>query len=75
MVSFSLLFNPIALRKAKIAYNFGLSVCNRVKKPHTNSSSVAYCVKRWPVKLVVRVQIQLKMVILTINKIPFLTFP
>ena len=24
--------NPIALRKAKIAYNFGLSECNRVKK-------------------------------------------
>ena len=25
-------FNPIALRKTKIAYNFGLSECNRVKK-------------------------------------------
>ena len=24
-------FNPIALRKAKIEYNFGLSGCNRVK--------------------------------------------
>ena len=24
--------NPIALRKAKIAYNFGLSECNRVKE-------------------------------------------
>ena len=24
-------FNPIALRKAKIAYKFGLSECNRVK--------------------------------------------
>ena len=24
-------FNPIALRKAKIEYNFGLSECNRVK--------------------------------------------
>ena len=23
--------NPISLRKAKIAYNFGLSECNRVK--------------------------------------------
>ena len=23
--------NPIALRKAKIVYNFGLSGCNRVK--------------------------------------------
>ena len=27
----STLINPIALRKAKIAYNFGLSECNRVK--------------------------------------------
>ena len=25
-------FNPIALRKAKILYNFGLSGCNRVKQ-------------------------------------------
>ena len=25
--------NPIALRKAKIVYNFGLSECNRVKSP------------------------------------------
>ena len=25
-------FNPIALRKAKIAYNFGLSECNRVNE-------------------------------------------
>ena len=25
-------FNPTALRKAKIAYNFGLSECSRVKK-------------------------------------------
>ena len=25
-------FNPIALRKAKIVCNFGLSECNRVKK-------------------------------------------
>ena len=24
--------NPIALRKAKIVYNFGLSECNRVKE-------------------------------------------
>ena len=24
-------FNPVALRKAKIVYNFGLSDCNRVK--------------------------------------------
>ena len=27
-----LVIDPIALRKAKIAYNFGLSECNRVKK-------------------------------------------
>ena len=26
------IFNPIALRKAKIVYNFGLSECNRVKE-------------------------------------------
>ena len=24
--------NPIALRKAKIVYNFGLSECNRIKE-------------------------------------------
>ena len=29
-----LLFNPVALRKAKIANNFGLSECNRVKRRH-----------------------------------------
>ena len=28
---FSVCINPIALRKAKIVYNFGLSECNRVK--------------------------------------------
>ena len=28
------LFNPTALRKAKIVYNFGLSECNRVKLHH-----------------------------------------
>ena len=27
----SYFFNPIALRKTKIAYNFGLSECKRVK--------------------------------------------
>ena len=27
-----ILFHPVALRKAKIVYNFGLSECNRVKK-------------------------------------------
>ena len=26
------LFNPIALRKAKTAYSFGLSECNKVKR-------------------------------------------
>ena len=31
MFSAFLCFNPIALRKAKIAYNFDLSECNRVK--------------------------------------------
>ena len=35
-------FNPIALRKAKIVYNFGFSECNRVKyaeyKDFQNSS-------------------------------------
>ena len=31
MLTKGLLFNPIALRKAKIVYNFGLSECNRVK--------------------------------------------
>ena len=28
----SVRINPIALRKAKIAYNFGLSECDRVKE-------------------------------------------
>ena len=28
---------PIKLRKAKTVYNFGLSECNRVKKPHLKS--------------------------------------
>ena len=30
-ISFSIPFNPIALRQAKIVYNFGLSECNGVK--------------------------------------------
>ena len=30
--------NPIALRKAKIVYHFGLSECNRVNKHITNFS-------------------------------------
>ena len=29
---FSFVMNPIALRKTKIVYNFGLSECNRDKK-------------------------------------------
>ena len=29
--------NPIALRKAKIAYNFGLSECNRVNRGIINT--------------------------------------
>ena len=31
-------FNPIALRKTKIVYNFGLSECNRVKVNKDTSS-------------------------------------
>ena len=31
LVSENPVFNPIALRKAKIVYSFGLSECNRVK--------------------------------------------
>ena len=30
--TFLLEFNPIALRKTKIVYNFGLSECSRVKQ-------------------------------------------
>ena len=30
-ITASNIINPIALRKAKIVYNFGLSECNRVK--------------------------------------------
>ena len=32
-------FNPIALRKAKIVYNFGLSECNRVNSEHSTFNS------------------------------------
>ena len=35
-------FNPIALRKAKIVYNFGLSEYNRVKERISNSSKLAF---------------------------------
>ena len=34
MTRFRNVFNPIALRKAKIVYNFGLSECSRVKLEH-----------------------------------------
>ena len=37
--------NPIALRKAKIVYNFGLFECNRVKDQvtvHTSAMSIGY---------------------------------
>ena len=30
-------FNPVALRKTKIAYNFGLSECSRVKDVVTSN--------------------------------------
>ena len=33
LFGFKAIFNPIALRKAKIIYNFVLSECNRVKLP------------------------------------------
>ena len=34
VLSMCMFRSPIALRKAKIVYNFGLSECNRVKGPH-----------------------------------------
>ena len=33
--------NPIALRMAKIVYNFGLSECNRVKVPEKQTTKVS----------------------------------
>ena len=39
-----LFFNPIALRKAKIAYNFGLSECNRVNNRGFNNSRMNYMI-------------------------------
>ena len=33
-------FNPIALRKTKVVYNFGLSECNRIKLPETKISQI-----------------------------------
>ena len=43
-VSSHFLFNPTALRKAKIAYNFGLSECYRVNSPQFlfNKSSASF---------------------------------
>ena len=41
-------FNPIALRKAKIAYNFGLSECNRVKS-HQNDKGGDWIYNPWMV--------------------------
>ena len=38
-VKYQFTFNPIALRKAKIVYNFGLSECNRVKETLPNNYS------------------------------------
>ena len=35
-------FNPIALRKTKIAYNFGLSECNRVKESNSAISILSF---------------------------------
>ena len=36
------IFNPIALRKAKIVYNFGLSECSRVKEKRLYMLTVSY---------------------------------
>ena len=38
-------FNPAALRKAKIVYNFGLSECNRVKEliPNEKGAKLNSC--------------------------------
>ena len=42
-----MLFNPTALRKAKIVYNFGLSKCNRDKQedrfPHDQNYFIVKC--------------------------------
>ena len=37
-------FNPVALRKAKIVYNFGLSECNRIKGLKYFSPNVSYVI-------------------------------
>ena len=40
-----LTLNPIALRKAKIVWNFGLSECNGVKVPHKKVDDEIYVCK------------------------------
>ena len=44
-----ILFNPIALRKAKIVYNFGLSECSRVKSNNPKDLALSYkmCLDFW----------------------------
>ena len=39
---FVLALNPIALRKAKIVYNFGLSECNRVNSRHSYELHIVF---------------------------------
>ena len=40
------ILNPVALRKAKIVYNFGLSECSRVKGLTTWYSNCSYVLER-----------------------------
>ena len=40
MKGHNIYFNPVALRKAKIVYNFGLSECNRVNGEGTKVISI-----------------------------------
>ena len=45
-------FNSIALRKAKIVYNFGLTECNRIKKGTRNKRYLEpRTVKEWSTKV------------------------
>ena len=48
------LLNPIALGKAKIAYNFGLSECSRVKGIGTSMFFLLFYKKRTTLLLPVR---------------------
>ena len=41
-------FNPVALRKAKIVYNFGLSECNKVKITVLGVSYLSVCSSAYP---------------------------